>query len=353
MEQQVICRIHNGVGRITLDRPKALNSLSLPMIEEIRKHLRDWQKDESVVWIYLEGAGEKGLCAGGDVRAFYEHKGPDAVALAERFFPLEYEVDLMIHRYPKPVVAYMDGIVMGGGVGLSIGASERIVTEKTRFAMPEMNIGFFPDVGGSYFLSRMPGCSGRYLALTSDMIEAADVLYAGAADRYVNSGRWDEAKSSLLDRDWTEMKGSDHVTAALSEVLDSFTEKDAPVESRLELWQERMDNHFSYRDVESIIQSLQESAQSGDDWAAKTLGVLKTKSPTSLKVALRQVIEGKTKTLEECFQMELRLALNFVRYSHDFYEGVRAVLVDKDRNPQWKPATLEEVTEKEVGMYFV
>jgi enoyl-CoA hydratase len=349
-ESQVLCDVRKGVGWITLNRPRAINSLTVDMVKQIDHQLEQWRNDPGVSLICIQGAGEKGFCAGGDMRFFYDHREDNVESLARSFFTLEYHMDEMIHRYPKPIIAYMDGIVMGGGVGISIGASERIVTERTKLAMPEMNIGFFPDVGASYFLNQMPGSIGRYLALTCEMLKAPDLLYVGAADRYIERGRWEEVFRAIESRNWTLNDHPSQTAEALSKLLDEFTVKTLPDAPLISL-KEKIDAHFSFDTMEEIYYSLQQAATSGDEWAAHTIGTLRTKSPTSLKVALKQLIYGKHKTLEECFQMELGISLHFM-HNHDFYEGVRAVLVDKDRNPQWKPSSLEEVTDEQVESFF-
>jgi len=340
--QEVLFSVENGVGWIKLNRPRAINALTLDMVEAIGKQLQQWKEDEQVALICLYGEGEKGLCAGGDMRSLYEKKGTHPEESALPFFLTEYQMDLDIHRYPKPILAYMTGIVMGGGVGISIGCSHRIVTETTKWAMPEMNIGFFPDVGASYFFNQMKGNIGKYLALTSEMIQGADAIYLGAADRFIKSEQWEDLKRAIQETDWT--KGS--AEEKLDRLLDRFFV--ASPSSAIARLQNKIDQHFSLETVEQILASLDEA---GDEWAVQTAQVIRAKSPTSLKVALRQIQEGKGKTLKECLEMELTLVMHFMQ-SHDFYEGVRAVLVDKDRNPKWQPDALELVTKDVVDAYF-
>ncbi|WP_078409895.1 enoyl-CoA hydratase/isomerase family protein [Priestia abyssalis] len=346
MESNVISYVDRGAGWLKLNRPQALNALNAEMVEKMYETLDAWRTDPSVAFVCISGEGTKGLCAGGDMRFFYDHRNSNVEECARRFFTTEYQVDLMIHEYPKPIVVYMDGIVMGGGVGLSVGASERIVTERTKWAMPEMSIGFFPDVGASYFLNQMPGHVGRYLALTGETILTADVLYVGAANRYMESNRWEEFIQEIQKTNWNLDKASKQ----MGDILDAFcsTLED---ESPISLLQSKIDKHFAYETVEEIVASLGKAAESGDDWAAKTRSTIQSKSPTSLKVTLRQLQKGKNQSLLSCFNMELALSMNFMK-NYSFYEGVRAVLVDKDRKPNWKPNSLADVREEEVERFF-
>lgn len=346
MESNVLCYVERGVGWLTLNRPKALNALNAEMVERMYDTLDAWRTDPRVAFVCISGAGTKGLCAGGDMRFFYDHRNSNVEEHARRFFTTEYRMDLMIHDYPKPIMVYMDGIVMGGGVGLSAGASERIVTEKTKWAMPEMNIGFFPDVGASYFLNQMPGHLGRYLALTGETIQAADVLYIGAADRYMESNRWGELIKEIQEREWNV----DTAREQLSRLLDSVCSNPTG-DSLLSLLNEKIDLHFNYETVEDMIESLHEAARAGDDWTTKTRDIMLSKPPSSLKVTLRQLQKGKNQSLPLCFDMELALSMNFMQ-CNNFYEGVRAVLVDKDRNPKWNPSELADLTEQEVDRFF-
>jgi len=346
MESTVLFNVDRGVGWLKLNRPEALNSLSAEMVERMYEILDAWRTNPQVALICISGAGTKGLCAGGDMRAFYDLRHSNVEAHARRFFPTEYRMDLMIHQYPKPILVYMDGIVMGGGVGLSVGASERLLTEKTKWAMPEMNIGFFPDVGASYFLNQMPGYIGRYLALTGEIIQPADVLYTGAANRYMESRHWEDLINEIQKRDWSLDKAKEQI----SDVLDTFCSTPVHSSSLAEL-QSKIDQHFVEETVEEIMASLGSAADSGDDWAAKTRATIQAKSPISLKVTLRQLQKGKNQSLPSCLDMELALSMNFMQ-NHDFYEGVRSVLVDKDRNPQWKANVLAKVGEQDVERYF-
>ncbi|NEU30981.1 enoyl-CoA hydratase/isomerase family protein [bacterium LRH843] len=340
-----MAEVKNGVGWIRLNRPNVLNSINVEVVEIIYEALEEWKNNEEVALICMYGEGEKGLCAGGDMRKFYDLRVNGVEAYAEEFFTKEYQMDYEIHHYPKPIVIYMNGVVMGGGVGLSVGATHRIATEKTKWAMPEMNIGFFPDVGASYFLNKMPGFAGRYLALTAQVIQASDALYSGVADYYLDSKNWQALKNDMIEKTWT----SDSATSDLSQLLKRHCTTSS-ASSTIALLQEKIDHHFQYDTIEEIVSSLKEVAES-DEWAEQTMTILLSKSPTSLKVTLRQLKEGKHKSLQECFEMEKKMAIQFMKCS-DFYEGVRSVLVDKDRSPKWNPSTLADVKEEEIIPFF-
>ncbi|MET3317566.1 UNVERIFIED_ORG: enoyl-CoA hydratase/carnithine racemase [Peribacillus simplex] len=346
METNILCNIDRGVGWLKLNRPQALNALSAEMVESLKTTLDTWRADPKVSLICISGEGTKGLCAGGDMRFFYNQRNANVEEHARRFFTTEYRMDLMIHQYPKPILVYMDGIVMGGGVGLSVGASERIVTEKTKWAMPEMNIGFFPDVGASYFLNKMPGHVGRYLALTGATIQPADVIYVGAANRYMESTRWEEFIYEIQNKNWN----LDDARKQICELLDSFCSH-LVEKSLLCALQLKIDKHFAYETLEEIVVSLGVAADSGDDWASKTKSTIQSKSPTSLKVTLSQLQKGNNQSLTSCFNMELKLSMNFMK-NHDFYEGVRSVLVEKDRKPHWRPNSLADVSKEDIERYF-
>jgi len=317
--------VRNGVATVTLNRPEALNALTLGMLKDLSARLDDWETDDRVRMLVLRGAGEKAFCAGGDLRALYDSfkaagdrpwsstlPGSGSVPGSIEFFEVEYALDYRIHMYPKTVVAVMDGIVMGGGMGISQGARVRIVGDRTRMAMPETAIGLFPDVGGSYFLSRLPGALGTYLGLVGPALRAADAIYCGLAD--VNIG-----------------------AAAASEI-----EALAPA----------IDLHFGRDSVPAIIASLEgEKRPEFRDWAAKTLEALAKKSPTMLAVTLEQLRRGAKMSLADCFRMELNMVHGCFAQG-DFIEGIRALIVDKDNKPRWNPARLADVTTASVETFF-
>ncbi len=293
---ELLARVANGVATVTLHRPAALNALSLPMLEALRDWLDAWECDPSVTKVVLRGAGGKAFCAGGDVRAIYDSVKSGGI-LHERFMAIEYALDYRIHTYPKTVVAMIDGIVMGGGMGLSQGAAVRIVGDRTRMAMPETIIGLFPDVGGSYFLSRAPGELGTYLGLVGPTIGAADAIYCGLAD--VNVGEEREPELARL--------------------------------------RPAIDRHFAHDSVEAIVASLEaDTSASHREWAERTRQALALRSPTMLAVTLEQLRRGRTMGLAECFRMELNLVHGAFAHA-DLLEGIRAMLVEKDRLPRWQP----------------
>ncbi|WP_083606119.1 enoyl-CoA hydratase/isomerase family protein [Psychrobacter sp. Cmf 22.2] len=342
----VTSEIKNGIGWLKINRPEVLNAINTEVVELLTNALEKWEKDSNVVFVCLYGEGQKGFCAGGDMRKFYDLESEDVVAYAEDFFSTEYRLDALIHNYSKPILAYMNGIVMGGGVGLSVGASHRIVTEKTKWAMPEMNIGFFPDVGASFFLNQLPGYVGRYLALTAKVIKANDAIYIGTADYYIKSSEWETIQKKLLTKDWSAAS----ILKDLSELLTATGTSSLDV-SELKVHKEDINHHFQHDTIEEIVASLRSKSINGDDWATQELNNILSKSPTSLKVTLQQLINGKNKSLNECLEMEKDMAIHFMD-TDDFYEGVRAVLVDKDGSPKWVPSKLEALTDSDIEQYF-
>ncbi|MDM5188572.1 enoyl-CoA hydratase/isomerase family protein [Bacillus sp. DX4.1] len=334
----------NGIASITLNRPKALNSLSYDMLQPIGQKLKEWENDDRIAIVIMEGAGTKGFCAGGDIKTLYEARSNEtALQKAEQFFEEEYEIDTFIYKFSKPIIACLDGIVMGGGVGLTNGASHRIVTERTKWAMPEMNIGFFPDVGAAYFLNKAPGHTGRYVALTASVLKASDVLYINAADRYMSSETLPTFLAEIEKVNWHQQ----NIHTSLKELLDTFATSPS-TESELASVQEEIDTHFSLHTLEEIITSLEKDSS---PFALKTKETLLSKSPFSLKVTLKQLMDGEEKSLEQCFATDLVLAKNFMRHE-DFFEGVRSVVVDKDQNPQYKYKQLDDVSDEAVNRFF-
>lgn len=328
------------IGLITLNRPEALNALSHAMIIALYKQLTAWREDEAVKAILIQGAGEKAFCAGGDIRKIYEAKHEADYPMKE-FFWDEYRLNHCIYHYPKPYIALLDGITMGGGVGVSLHGSHRIATERFMFAMPETGIGFFPDIGGSYLLSRCPGQTGTYLGLTGARVKAADAFYLGLVNHCIPSNQ----KPELLDALFSAKLGDAHHTS-----ISAIIEKHAVAIEPAPLAEQRhlIDECFSFNSPEEIISVLQNKSP---DWCAQTVKTLLSKSPTSLKVTLQQLRQGVQMDFDQCMQMEYRLALRFLA-NHDFYEGVRAIIIDKDQKPQWQPATLAEVKQNEVDSYF-
>ncbi len=336
-EGEVIVRRERALARITLNRPKALNALTLDMGVTITKLLRAWAADPAVGAVMLDGAGERAFCAGGDIRALYDAaKAKDP--LPERFWSDEYHLDVLIARYPKPVIAVMDGLVMGGGVGLSAHAAHRVVTERSAVAMPEVGIGFFPDVGAAFLLARSPGYVGTYLMLTGERIGAADAIYCGLADISVASQRLAELPAALAD-----CRTADDVRARLEAMSVS------PPPGKLPAAQPWIDGCYAADTVEDIIARL---AASDVEDARAALATMLTKSPTSLKIALRNIRSALSfAKVEQSFQQDYRIALACIA-GHDFIEGIRATIVDKDRKPAWRPDAIEGVTADIVDRHF-
>jgi enoyl-CoA hydratase len=337
-ETDVITGTCGSLGRIRLNRPKAINALTLPMIQHIQAALDAYETDPALSAVLISGEGERGLCAGGDIRALYDH---GRSGFGAEFFTHEYRMNAHIAAYKKPYVALMDGITMGGGVGISAHGAIRVVTERTRLAMPETGIGFFPDVGGTWLLGQAHGEIGTFLGLTGESFGGADAIYAGLADHFVNSSNI----PALIEALEALPAGAD--VEAVNSVVQGFSIEVTPP---LAAHRTDIDLAFAYDTVEDIIAALHDSAAT--EFAKTTLDVLARKSPTSMKVTLRLLRLGRASaSLKECLQREFD-ASHAVLASAEFYEGVRAAVVDKDRNPKWSPATVEAVTPALVDSYF-
>lgn len=346
-------QISAGIGLITLDRPKTLNALSLDMVLDLLALLTDWASNADVEAVAIRGSNKEGpfgaFCAGGDIRFFHEAGINNDPAL-EDFFTEEYRLNYLIFTYPKPYVAFMDGIVMGGGMGISQGASLRIVTERSKVAMPETNIGLFPDVGGGYFLSRCPGASGEYLALTGQLMVGGEAIALGLADKLVNSAElpalWDVLSnqpslsvSDRLDRLQDLLGGSQAIPqpAWLNAQIDAI---------------------FSLGTISEILTALDND---GSDWANQTLDVLYRRSPLMLHVVLQQIRIGRQLSLADDLRMERAMIrhcfytehLGRSGHSSETIEGIRALAIDKDQNPAWNPVHIEEVSEEMVEPFFI
>jgi enoyl-CoA hydratase len=331
-QAEVLTRVEGTVGCLTLNRPEALHALNLSMCETMTAALSAWHSDPAVSSILIDHAGERGFCAGGDIRMIAASGAGDAVA-ARAFFHAEYRLNHLMFGYAKPIVAIVDGIVMGGGVGISEPADVRIATERTTYAMPETGIGLFPDVGGGWFLPRLPGEAGTWLALTGARLKAADTVALGIHTHLVPSGQIEAFKAELF------ATGPGAVDAHATEAGP------APLSPHRAV----IDRVFSHDTVEAICAALEAE---GSEWANAQLTILKTKSPRSLKVTLRQLRAGRAMTgFAEVMAMEYRLGGRVVR-SHDFQEGVRAVIVDKDNAPRWSPAALEQVSDADIDALF-
>ncbi len=336
----LIVRREGVAGVIRLNRPKAINALTLDMVRGIAAALDVFEADHGISLILLEGAGERGLCAGGDIRSLYDSARAGG-NLGSIFWREEYIVNARIASLPKSYVAYMDEIVMGGGVGLTVHGAHRIVTEKTRLAMPEVGIGFFPDVGGTWLLSHAPGEIGTYFALTAQPMNGADAIYAGAADVQIASSDWPVLRDALTNAPLRASAGD------VRAILKQFA---APVQhAPIAEHRQDIDRLFGYDSMEDIISAL---TQDKSEFAQTTLKALSDKSPTGLKVTLKLLRMGRSsKSLKECLIREFNSALA-VFASAEFIEGVRAAIIDKDRNPKWSPSRLEDVTPEIMARYF-
>lgn len=328
MTDPVLVQIEGRVGRLTLNRPEALHALTLDMCQIMTDALLRWRDDSAVELVLLDHTGPRGFCAGGDIRMLAESGAGDG-AEARAFFYLEYQLNHLLMTYSKPVVALMDGVVMGGGVGIALPARYRVATERTTFAMPETGIGLFPDVGGGWHLPRLAGRTGYWLALTGARIKAADCLALGLATHYIESAKLEALMAALI-----EANALDQIRASLAAHASD------PGPSPLEPHRSTLDHCFSAPTVEAVMERLEHD---GSDWAKAQLAALQTKSPQTLKVALRQLQTGAALTdFASNMVMEYRIGARVVQ-RHDFLEGVRAVIIDKDNDPKWSPATLEAV----------
>ena len=339
-EPDVIARREGGAGIIRLNRPKAINALTLEMSRAVDAALDRFEADPSVGLVLLEGAGERGLCAGGDIRGLYESSrvGGD---LGKVFWRQEYTMNARIKAFPKPYVAFMDGIVMGGGVGLSAHARHRVVTDRTKLAMPEVGLGFFPDVGGTWLLSRSPGEIGTYFGLTGQTMNGPDAIHAGFADAVVPSEKLPALREALVSLDArVDSAGVEAVIAGFA--TGQTAGPVAALQPQIDAW-------FAHGRMDDIVAALH---RDGSELAQSTLKVLNEKSPRGMVVTLTLLrLARSSSTLEECLAREYRAALE-VFASDDFREGVRAAVIDKDRKPKWSPSRIEDVTPEMIAPYF-
>ncbi len=340
-EPEILFERKGPLALVTLNRPKALNALTLGMIRAMQPQMAAWASDETVKAVVVRGAGEKAFCAGGDVRAVWQ-AGKDGDRLTRDFFYEEYRLNRTIHVFPKPYVALIDGIVMGGGIGVSVHGSHRIAGDRTLAAMPETAIGLFPDVGGSWFLPRLPGRIGLWMALTGARLKTADSVYTGVASEYVPSVQHEDLVEALA----SDLVKTDDARGAVDATVAEFDGDPGP--APLAEHREEIDRLFASDRIADILAALEAD---GGDWAKAQLEILNGRSPTSMKVTAEQLIRGKDLDFDSCMTMEYRLS-QAAMAGHDFYEGIRAVLVDKDHAPKWQPATLAEVTDEMVESWF-
>ncbi len=337
------------IGCITLNIPGTLNSLTIECVELLLDTLQRWEDDKSIACVFITGSGEKAFCAGGDVRALYESSigSPGGPCIeAENFFAREYRMNYLLHRYNKPVVVWGDGIVMGGGLGIFAGGSHRVVTETSRFAMPEVTIALFPDVGGSYFLNRMPGAIGRFLALTGASFNAADAIFSGIANKFITRDMRDSVLIALSEN---ACSNNDEVT----EILAEFTDRSksllpvANVEPHLEI----IDTLVGDLAIEQVIEKFA-GLETDDKWLLKSKSNISHSSALSILLIDEQLHQCQDLSLVECFRRELILATN-IMWHPEFAEGVRALLIDKDQNPQWKYKTIDDISREFLESFFV
>ena len=339
-DPEILFERRGVAGLVNLNRPKALNAVTLGMVRALTAQLMQWAVDPAVTRIVISAAGERAFSAGGDIRELYDLGRAGRYGEMMPFWREEYTLNALIKRYPKPYVSLIDGIVMGGGVGLSVHGSHRVAGDRYLFAMPEVSIGFFPDVGATWFLPRMPGELGAYCALTGERLRAADGVAATLATHRVASARFSELRDALCGA-----TSADALLAAFAE---------PPGAAPIALRREAIDRLFLGDRMEDIVGALEREAQSGSadaEFAGATAAIIRTKSPTSLKLALAQVRAGKTLAFDACMQTEFRIVSRII-HGEDFYEGVRAVIVDKDNAPRWRPAALDMVTQTEIGRHF-
>lgn len=334
---EVLFHIDGHAGIITLNRPRALNSLNLEMIREMMRVLKEWAENDNVAFVLIEGAGDKAFCAGGDIRSVYQARLEGKRDYKDAIFREEYQLNYYISQYPKPYISLINGICMGGGMGISIHGSHRIVTDKTVMAMPETGIGFFPDVGGSYFLNKCPGQIGMFMAITGEKITAGDAIYTGLATHYISSEKIDDLRKALISA-----QNADNVEQILNQYKESAPSSDLADNQAL------VDEIFEGRTIDDILEKLYAAKHSkAYDWVR----ALAKKSPMSMTVAFTMLKKTKELSLKKCLPIEFRLSQKFVE-NYDFFEGIRALLIDKDNEPKWQPNHISKVKTAEVRDYF-
>lgn len=321
------------IGLITLNRPEVLNALNHSMVNAMIVQLADWQSNNNIKAVVITANGERAFCAGGDLR--------HAHTAMEAFFRDEYQLNQMIFHFPKPYIALLNGITMGGGVGISIHGSHRVVSEKVLFAMPETGIGFFPDVGGTYFLPRLISHAGYYLGLTGARIKSDDCVMLEIAQHKVPHASFAALQEALVHTTFTE-----DANASVTTIIEHFVV--APEAAPLTPHLSQLNDWFSKTSVEDILQALKSA---NNDFAADIIAMLEKKSPVSLKVSLAALLRGRKMDFDACMKMEFQLTCQFLK-AHDFKEGIRAVIIDKDQNPQWQPPAIAAVTPAMVDAYF-
>lgn len=346
---------HMKVGVATLNSPQTLNGLSLDMCNLLAEQLSAWQDDDTIALVVFRGAGEKAFCAGGDLHGLYkamqENTSGEAWnnTYARKFFDDEYRLDYQIHTYPKPILCWGNGIVMGGGVGLMMGASHRVVTDTTRFAMPEISIGLFPDVGGTWMLARLPGGTGLFLALTGAQLGAGDCRFLGLADYTLGSGQWDELVGKLQASNWSDASGDNDL--ALRRLLvgmqPSADISSGPLQQHYSLIRQSCDG----TDFDAICAAIMAWSGHEDPWLQRAANTFKSGAPGSARLSFALLERVRLLSLAEVFRQEYIVSLH-CGVQGDFQEGIRALLIDKDKQPKWNPATLEQATDTWVQRFF-
>lgn len=336
-EPEITCEKVGHCGVITLNRPAALNALTLNMVREIARALDLWESDPAVGCVLIRGTGDRAFCAGADIRVLYELGRAERYADQLGFWREEYILNRRIKLYPKPYVALIDGIVMGGGVGVSVHGSHRVAGDKYSFAMPEVGIGFFPDVGATFFLPRLPGKAGVYLALTGARIAGGDAIAFGLASAYTPSERHAALAQRLID--------GEEISAAIAA-------ESAPAPNSALIGQRHfIDGCFAAATLPAILEEIDDAGYGGSEFALATYATIRSKSPTSLAIALRQMQLGAKLDIEEALRTEFRIVARIAK-GHDFYEGVRATIIDKDNRPRWSPAEVEMIKPGDIDPYF-
>jgi len=341
----ILFETKNHLAKITLNRPQALNALNGDMFTALRERLIKWQSDDTINAIVIRSNCEKAFCAGGDIRAIYQNKN-ESIDVPTAYFQLEYDVNKIISHYKKPIIALTHGITMGGGVGISIHASHCVAAENLRWAMPETIIGFFPDIGATYYLSRLPDFVGTYLALTGQTIDAQTALELHLIKAIIPQKNFDDLENKIAECAHIDF---DRVTKIINMVSLEQMEARAPASAKMKMNMNMKTKHtFCFPTPEEIINALKAD---NSDWATDTLQQLSHRSPTSLKVTLEQLKRAKNKTVDEVLAMDLHIA-HVMLQGHDFFEGIRAAVIDKDKNPKWRPDSIATVTEQDVRKYF-
>lgn len=344
IENELLAEQRGALGVLTLNRPQALNALTLDMIRGIATQLSAWEKDDAIRAVLIRGAGDKSFCAGGDIKAVYAvgmayKNGDTARNETHDYFHQEYRMNRQIYHYPKPLIAFMDGITMGGGYGVAGPCRYRIATENTLFAMPEVAIGLFPDVGSTFFLNRSPHRIGYFLAVTGSRLRAADMIYAGLADYYCKSAQAEELEEALQ----ADLAQGHDIAATLS-ALNTMPPGEAELAQR-----ESMIERTFYK--ENIVEILTALVREKDPWALEMAQIIESSCPLSVKIALSHMLKSRGKSFDEVTETDFTLAQHFMDGT-EFYEGVRALLIDKDKAPQWTPPRLDLLPDNEVERHF-